>query len=82
MNLTELLKSKEYQEASGKIGAWKEKLAKADQQEVIRIRDEKVDFFKKMRTSNPELYVVFQLDDKTLSEQIYKKLTGKDIVID
>ncbi len=82
MDLDELVRSKESQEAQRRISAWNERLEKAGPAEAIKVRDEKAAFFKAMRASSPDLYVVFQLDDKTLSERIYGKLTGKKVTID
>jgi hypothetical protein len=82
MDLMKLIKSKEYKDASARIASWKAKLAKAGPEEAMKVRDEKSEFFGKMRGSSPALYSAFQLDDKTLSEMIYKKLTGREVVID
>jgi hypothetical protein len=82
MKPAELLKSGEYRDAKDRVKAWMERLGKADAKEAVRVRDEKVVFFRQMREKRPDLYAAFQIDDKTLSEAIYKKLTGKDIIID
>lgn len=82
MKLTELIESKEYKDASRKVGEWQRRLEKADRSEIMKIRDEKSSFFFQMLKDRPELYAAFQIDDKTLSEKIYKKLTGKNIIID
>ena len=82
MKLDQLIKSKEFLAAKAKVRGWRERLEKADAKEAVRVRDEKSAFFADMRTSRPDLYSAFQVDDKTLSETIFRKLTGKDVIID
>lgn len=82
MKLDELVKSKEFLDARAKVSGWRGRLEKADEKETIRVRDEKSAFFADLRRTRPDLYAAFQIDDKTLSEAIFKKLTGKDIIID
>ncbi len=81
-DLKKTLSSKEYKDASAKISAWKKKLATADRSAVLKIRDEKGAFFQSMLKTNPGLYSIFSVDDKTLAQMIFKKLTGQDVVID
>jgi hypothetical protein len=80
--LENLTKTKGYKDAEKKISSWEIRLEKADVDEAKRILDEKDKFFTKMRSAKPELYEVFAIDDKTLSENIYKKITGDEIIID
>ncbi len=82
MKLGELVKSKAFLDAKAKVAAWKGRLEKGDAKEAVRVRDEKSAFFTKLRDDRPDIYLAFQVDDKTLSETIYKKLTGKDVIID
>jgi hypothetical protein len=82
MELNELIKSKPYLDARGRVAGWENLLEKGGKQETLRVRDEKAEFFAKMQKSRPDLYEVFHLDDKTLSEKIRKNLTGDDIIID
>jgi hypothetical protein len=82
MKLGELIKSREYQDARKMIAAWRGRLEKGGQDEAVKVRDEKAAFFQQMRKARPDLYTAFQVDDKTLSEAIFKKLTGRDIIID
>ncbi len=82
MDLDKLIRSKESQEAQRRISSWKERLEKAGPAEAMKVRDEKAAFFKAMRKSSPDLYIVFLMDDKTLSERIYERLTGKKVTID
>lgn len=44
--------------------------------------NEKLAFFSQMRKSNKDLYYLFEINDKELSELIYEKLTGKKVIID
>lgn len=81
MKLDEILKSKEYLDARTRVGGWRSRLAKGDAKEAARVRDEKAAYFAKMKKGNPQVYAAFQLDDKTLSEMIFEKLTGKKITI-
>jgi hypothetical protein len=82
MNLDDILKSKEYLDARARVGRWKSRLDKGDAKEAAKVRDEKAAYFAKLRKDSPRVYVAFQIDDKTLSELIYKKITGKEITID
>lgn len=80
--MKELITSKEFTEARRKITAWNERLEKADKITAMGIKKEKTVFFEHMRKSRPDLYAAFQMDDKILSEVIFKKVTGEEIVID
>ncbi len=82
MDLDKLIASEGYKDALRRVASWKERLAKGDMAEAMKVRQENAAFFSRMRKSEPELYAVFQLSDKELSEMIYKKMTGKDITID
>ena len=82
MDLKKMLGSKEYKEARAKIAQWHARLKKADGPELLSVRDEKSAFFASMMKENPKLYLAFQIDDKSLSEEIYKKLSGRDIILD
>ncbi len=82
MNLGELLKSKEYADARKRVDGWRARLKGADAAEAGRVRSEKAEFFQSMAKQRPDLYAAFQIDDKTLSEEIFRKLTGRDIIID
>ncbi|MCI0503446.1 hypothetical protein L0Y65_01920 [Candidatus Micrarchaeota archaeon] len=82
MKLSELVKSKEFLDAKAKVQGWKVRLEKAGSNEALRVRDEKSAFFGGLKAARPDLYAAFQMEDKTLSEAIFKKLTGKDVIID
>ncbi|MBS3068135.1 hypothetical protein J4450_05505 [Candidatus Micrarchaeota archaeon] len=82
MSLIELMKTKEYKDADKKVKDWKERLSKANNSEVMKVKDEKLAFFSEMRKSNQDLYSIFEINDKELSELIYEKLTGKKVIID
>ena len=82
MEIFGLVKTKEYQEASNKIRAWKDKLEEANRNEVFLIREQSGKFFAEMQKSKPELYRLFQIDDKTMGEKILEKLTGTKVIID
>lgn len=82
MNLDKLIASEGYKDALRRVAAWKERLENGDVAEAMLVRQENAAFFSRMRKSDPELYSLFQLSDKELSEMIYKKMTGKDITID
>ena len=74
--------SHEFKEAEAKIANWNDAIEKADINGIKQISSEKNSFFSKMRDERPEVYMVFRVDDKTLSEKISEKLTGRRIVID
>lgn len=80
-SLSELLRSDRYLEAKVKIRNWKESLAKAGKEETLAIRGNKSAFFKKMREGDPELYAVFKLNEKELSEFIFKNLAGMEVIL-
>jgi hypothetical protein len=82
MKLSELVNSKAFLDAKAKVAAWKGRLEKGDAKEAVRVRDEKSAFFTELRQTRPDLYASFQIDDKTLSETIFKKLTGREVIID
>lgn len=82
MDALGLLKTKEYREARIKINYWKGSLLNSNNNETKRILDEKVEFFQQMRETNPQMYSIFQTDDKEMGEMIYQKLTGRSIIID
>lgn len=82
MKLDELVKSREFLDTKAKVGGWRDRLGKADANETLKVRDEKAAFFGSLKKSRPDLYAAFQIDDKALSEMIFRNLTGKDIIID
>lgn len=82
MDLKKMLGSKEYRDARARIDAWKARLGKGGAKDAEAVRDEKAEFFAIMRKADPGLYAAFQIDDKSLSETIYRKITGKDIILD
>ena len=82
MDLNVIMNSKEYKDAADRVAKWKERIEKGGPDEAIKVRDEKMKFFSEMRDKRPDLYAVFELDDKTLSEMFHKKVTGEDIIID
>jgi len=82
MGLAELLKSREYQDAERKIEGWKGRLLKANRQETENVRDEKAQYFRKLRERKPEVYNLLQIEDKTLSEMIMERLGIPKVIID
>jgi len=82
MKLGDLLKSKDYLDAKARVKGWKGRLEKGGAKEAALVRDEKSAFFVKLRDERPDIYLAFQVDDKTLSETIFKLLTGREIIID
>lgn len=80
--LEKIINSKESQDAERRIEEWKKRLSDADKEEVIKVRDEKKEFFTQMRENNPTLYEILRIEDKGLSEIIHEKLTGQHIIID
>jgi hypothetical protein len=82
MDLKGMLKSKEYKSALIRISEWKRRLERGGKDEAEKVRGEKVAFISGLKKSRPDLYLAFQLDDKALSELIYKKMTGKDATLD
>jgi len=81
-NLEKIVKSEAYKKTAKKIKGLKQRLEDCSKEEVIKIRDEKIALFNKLNISNPFLYRVFKLDEKTLNEKIIHKLSGLDIIID
>lgn len=57
-------------------------MKKADKEGAKKILEEKDAFFAKMKAELPELYAVFRIDDKTLTEKGTEIITGKRIIID
>ncbi len=82
MDLDALLSTDGYRAARARIASWKEILLKGGRAEALKVRDEKTSFFAAMRRSAPELYAVFQVEDRELSEIIYEKIRGKKVTID
>ncbi len=79
MTLKDILKSPEYDDAKRKVVFWKQQLTVSDRAEALAVRDEKDEFFGQMRASRPDMYAVFEIEDKSLSETIIKKVLGKTI---
>ncbi|MFH1685228.1 MAG: hypothetical protein ABH983_02880 [Candidatus Micrarchaeota archaeon] len=78
----DLINTNEYKNAKAKITSWMKDLDVAKKDDILRMRDEKAEFFKKMNDTNPELYSAFHVNDNELSRKIHKKLTGRDVIID
>ncbi len=78
----ELHDTKEYRNAISKIKSWKKKLEKTNKEGATGILREKRDFFDEMRETNPQLYLVFQISDKEISEIANRKILGKEITLD
>lgn len=74
--------SKEYKDTKKKIISWEKRLEKADEKEVMQIRTETCEFFKKMRNEQPRFYSAFELKDKQISEAISGKLSGTETIIE
>ena len=81
MDLNALKNSKEYKDADEKVSKWKDRIINGDKGEALKVGSEKREFFDKMKATMPQLYLSFEMDDKDLSEMIFKKMTGKDIII-
>lgn len=82
MDITNLIKSEGYKDARKKITNWTEQLKTSDSKTTMQIRDELKDFFSQLKKAKPQLYAVFQGQHKQLSETVYEKLSGKQIIID
>jgi len=78
----DLVNTDEYKNAKAKIASLAQALDEAKKSDVAKLRDEKFEFFKKMKETNPRLYSAFRIDDNEMSRKIHKKLTGKDVIID
>ncbi len=78
----DLVNTTEYKNAKAQIASLMQKLDAAKKDDVAKLRDEKAEFFQKMKETNPRLYSAFQIDDNDLSRKIHKKLTGRDVIID
>ncbi len=78
----DLVNTNEYKGAQAKIALLAQRLDAAKKADVAEIRDEKAEFFQKMRETNPRLYSAFRIDDNQLSRKIHKKLTGKDVIVE
>lgn len=82
MGLLDILKSREYRFASEKIDQMNAALDRTDEpSEVKRLRDEISIFFADMWKARPDLYAVFQVDDKAIAEKIVRKLFEEDVMI-
>jgi len=82
-DVNSLVKSKGYTNASRKVDSFMQRLNEtSNKKELMKIRDEKAAFFESLRKSDPGLYEVFRIDDKTIGEILVKKISGKDVVID
>lgn len=81
-NFPELIKTKEYADGRGNVAGWKKRLGRTDAKGALEVKREKDAFFSAMRTKTPDLYALFKVEDKLLSEKILKKLTGREIIID
>jgi hypothetical protein len=81
MKLEKLVESRPYLEARARVRRWNAALDKGGKKEALAVRQEKEEFFSKLRRSRQDLYSAFQLDDKTLSERIHKALTGKGVIL-
>lgn len=81
-NPLEILKSEEYKEARRKIELWKIALALTDNQKTItRIEKDKSKLFNKIK-KNKLLLLALSSDQKEFSQLLFKKKTGKEIIID
>jgi len=80
--MKKISESDEFKEAEAKIANGRNMIEKSDINGIKQISSEKNSFFSKMREARPSLYMIFRIDDKTLSERISEKITGKRVVID
>ena len=80
--MLKLIKTREYTEGRKKVSEWEERLEKAGVKEAKLVGREKAAFFSEMKEKRPELYFLFRLNDKMLSEGIIRRLGGKEIIID
>ncbi|MFH1685232.1 MAG: hypothetical protein ABH983_02900 [Candidatus Micrarchaeota archaeon] len=78
----EFHKTEEYKSAMIKIKSWKKGIEKSDRAGILSILDEKKIFFANMKKTNPGLYIIFQINDKELSEMASEKISGAKITID
>ncbi|MBU0527500.1 hypothetical protein KKE92_03405 [Candidatus Micrarchaeota archaeon] len=78
----EIHETEEYGSALIKVKSWKEKIEKSDRVGLFRILDEKKIFFANMKKTNPNLYSIFQINDKEISESVAEKLSAAKITID
>ncbi len=74
--------SKRFREAEERISLWQEIVKNGDKKEIRNAWDEKTAFFDLMREKHPELYSVFRIDEKRLTEDMLKKIAGLETVID
>lgn len=83
MDVRKIINSKEYKNAKTRISKWKLQLSDAkSKDEINQIKDEKTLFFNEMKKNHPITYGALRINDKELSESIYERLTGKQIIID
>ncbi len=78
----EIHETEEYRSALIKVKSWKEKIEKSEKKSLFRVLDEKKVFFANMKKTNPNLYSIFQINDKEISESVAEKLYTAKIVID
>ena len=82
MGLEELMASEKYLEAKKKIDSWKRELRVGGETVALQVEKEKIIFFARLRGRDPALCAIFHADEAYLTEEIYRKLTRADIVID
>lgn len=81
-DLKKILKDPKYVEAKQRIEKWLASIEQGNKETVIKIRDEKRNYFDNLKKTAPRIYQCFEINDKILSEMIIKKLIGRDIIID
>lgn len=78
----EIHETKDYRDALAKVRSWRKRIAKADADETRKILQEKREFFDHMEETNPQLYSIFRISDKELSEMAIERFTGTPAIID
>jgi hypothetical protein len=82
MGMTDIVKSKEYKDASVRVDFFLSMLDMADSPDKItRIREEIDSFFMAMQNSRPDLYALFKVDDQALCEKIHRLLFREGMMI-
>jgi hypothetical protein len=80
--LAKAVSTEKYREARAKADIWRERIRTGAKTDVLQALREKNSYYSTLRKGYPRLYALLEADDRALSQDGIRKLTGRDIIID
>jgi hypothetical protein len=80
--LAKAVSTEKYREAREKTDAWRERIRAGSRTDIPQALREKNIYFSALRKGSPGLYALLEADDRALSQEGIRRLTGREIIID